>query len=407
MSLKIVNGDTIKIKNIDELDQIEKLSSSANVLIEENGSAKRIAANKILIEGGIGGSGDSITLNPVVVGEKAGVQIIVDKVDGTQQTYTIYNGEDGEDGETGVTYLPEIREDGYLEWSNNSGAPNPAPAKVKGEDGKSAYEYAQEGGYTGTEEEFSELLASGAGSGVSVQSDLAQNDPTQSDYVKNRTHWEEDNQTVHPLDEKFVPETIARKTDVIWESLPDKPFYTETVEPEVFEVANLQFSPQVNQDDVGIYMAQLGSSTEFMTLYEGNKYTVNWDGVITETECRFVLIDGTNMYQILGNGSLVRSNLGNSGENFCIIKMLRDSTGTGNFQHYATLFASSQFLTSHSISVTSPGIIVHQIDKKFVPTRLIESALPAVTENDNGKILRVVGGKWVVTHLTNAEVTSY
>ncbi len=37
-----------------------------------------------------------------------------------------------------------------------------------GADGKSAYEYAQVGGYTGTEEEFAELLASGNGSGVVV-----------------------------------------------------------------------------------------------------------------------------------------------------------------------------------------------------------------------------------------------
>lgn len=33
----------------------------------------------------------------------------------------------------------------------------------KGEDGKSAYEYAKEGGFTGTEEEFAALMASGGG----------------------------------------------------------------------------------------------------------------------------------------------------------------------------------------------------------------------------------------------------
>ena len=67
------------------------------------------------------------------------------------------------DGADGVTYIPAIRSDGYLEWSNTAGAPNPAPAKVKGDSGKSAYAYAQEGGYTGTEEEFAEMLAKGAG----------------------------------------------------------------------------------------------------------------------------------------------------------------------------------------------------------------------------------------------------
>lgn len=46
----------------------------------------------------------------------------------------------------------------------------------------------------------------------SVQADLSQNDETASDYVKNRTHWvEDDGETYHPLDEKFLPETIATK----------------------------------------------------------------------------------------------------------------------------------------------------------------------------------------------------
>ena len=46
----------------------------------------------------------------------------------------------------------------------------------------------------------------------SVQSDLQQNDETAPDYVKNRTHWvEDDGETYHPLNEKFIPETVATK----------------------------------------------------------------------------------------------------------------------------------------------------------------------------------------------------
>ena len=45
-----------------------------------------------------------------------------------------------------------------------------------------------------------------------VQADWNQNDDTSLDYVKNRTHWiEDDGETYHPLDEKFIPETIASK----------------------------------------------------------------------------------------------------------------------------------------------------------------------------------------------------
>ena len=46
--------------------------------------------------------------------------------------------------------------------------------------------------------------------GASVQSDWEQNDETALDYVKNRTHWiEDDGETYHPLDEKFLPKTVA------------------------------------------------------------------------------------------------------------------------------------------------------------------------------------------------------
>ena len=45
-----------------------------------------------------------------------------------------------------------------------------------------------------------------------VQADWNQNDETALDYVKNRTHWiEDDGETYHPIDEKFLPETVATK----------------------------------------------------------------------------------------------------------------------------------------------------------------------------------------------------
>lgn len=39
--------------------------------------------------------------------------------------------------------------------------------------------------------------------------DWNQNDPTAKDYIKNRTHWVDDDGTVHKLDEKFLPQTSA------------------------------------------------------------------------------------------------------------------------------------------------------------------------------------------------------
>ena len=77
----------------------------------------------------------------------------------------------------GATFTPSVSVDGTLSWTNNKGLTNPEPVNIKGPqgpagndgatgatgaDGKSAYQYAQEGGYTGTETEFAEKLASGA-----------------------------------------------------------------------------------------------------------------------------------------------------------------------------------------------------------------------------------------------------
>ena len=71
----------------------------------------------------------------------------------------------------GATFTPSVSADGTLSWTNNKGLTNPEPVNIKGSqgetgpqgpagaDGKSAYQYAVEGGYTGTETEFAAKLA--------------------------------------------------------------------------------------------------------------------------------------------------------------------------------------------------------------------------------------------------------
>lgn len=57
----------------------------------------------------------------------------------------------------------------------------------KGADGKTAYKYAQDGGYTGTEEEFASDLHEAMNP---VQADWNQNDETAADFIKNRPFYE-------------------------------------------------------------------------------------------------------------------------------------------------------------------------------------------------------------------------
>ena len=56
----------------------------------------------------------------------------------------------------GATFIPSVSENGDLSWTNDKGLVNPAIVNIKG---KSAYQYALDGGYEGTEEEFYSLLA--------------------------------------------------------------------------------------------------------------------------------------------------------------------------------------------------------------------------------------------------------
>lgn len=152
-------------------------------------------------------------------------------------------------GTAGGYYVPTVDSTGNLSWSaTDSEMPAVATQNIKGKDGtpgKTAYEYAVEGGYTGTEEEFALLLANGKvyiGSDEPTdpniviwinpeeeaetpklsefendvgyitaenvpeapQADWEQNDETAADYVKNRTHWAKEISEVYLEENTFT-----------------------------------------------------------------------------------------------------------------------------------------------------------------------------------------------------------
>ena len=95
---------------------------------------------------------------------------------GMSQAFIITGVSSGGDGSSGdvVVYTPSISSEGVLSWTNNGDLPNPSPVNIKGPqgktgatgaqgpagaDGKSAYQYAVDGGYTGTETAFAKKLA--------------------------------------------------------------------------------------------------------------------------------------------------------------------------------------------------------------------------------------------------------
>lgn len=87
-----------------------------------------------------------------------------------QKNIDYFDGKDGADGKDGGYYIPSLT-GGELIFTPTVDGMKPVGSVgnikgadgAKGADGKSAYAYAQDGGYEGTEEEFAKKLASGEG----------------------------------------------------------------------------------------------------------------------------------------------------------------------------------------------------------------------------------------------------
>ena len=76
--------------------------------------------------------------------------------------------------------------------------------------------------------------------------DWNQTDPKKSDYIKNRPFYEDDNgNVVKKLDEKFIPDTIARKADLK---------VTATIDNDVLKISSSSLSAAILNDVLTIKM---------------------------------------------------------------------------------------------------------------------------------------------------------
>lgn len=123
------------------------LTATANAIRAKNNSTDTYKpsefANAIasISGGGADGVGIQSVVQTTTSAEDGGTNVItVTKTDGTTSTFQVKNGSKGSDGVPGA--------DGKDGADGQPGA-----------DGKSAYQYAQEGGYTGTETEFAAKMA--------------------------------------------------------------------------------------------------------------------------------------------------------------------------------------------------------------------------------------------------------
>lgn len=134
--------------------KVEQTANGATITItDQSGTTVADIAN--------GKDGESITIESVLGTDADGGENTVRFSDGTE--LIVYNGRKGTDGRNGSNgYSPEVtleeRDEGvYIEVQTQSGGSG--ATVYNGEDGKSAYEYAKDSGYTGTETDFAKKLA--------------------------------------------------------------------------------------------------------------------------------------------------------------------------------------------------------------------------------------------------------
>lgn len=146
------------------------------------------------------------------------------------------------------------------------------------------------------------------------------NDPNESGYVANRTHWVEDGLV------EVLPETTV--------------------------------NPGNSSDPPSVFFA------EPIGLVAGNTYIVDWNGV--EYECYCVDLTGTIGVNTAGIGNLASVGLSASDEPFTLVEILDESViAEGDYIAQLGVLDGSTEVT-FSISVNNE--IVHQIPKKFIPS---------------------------------------
>lgn len=197
-------------------------------------------------------------------------------------------------------------------------------------DGKDAYEYAQAGGYTGTEEEFAAKMAQVIP--AQIQADWEQNDETQLDYVKNKPFGNEESETI-----------LISEQEVI------------------------------NGSEVSL-------DSEYEENTEGKEYVVIYDGVKYQTVASMVRVSMMAALVMIGNPSIMDSTLstGNN-EPFCIIL---------NETYFYMTFEDG---SAHMVGVNKIATSIKQIEEKYIPDSIARTEDIPTDEHINELINTALG----------------
>ena len=182
----------------------------------------------------------------------------------------------------------------------------------------------------------------GGGGGSTVQSDLAQNDPTQPDYVKNRTHWEETTTVNEPL-------------NITWDGNTEG---LVIVADALFKVSDLVLTDE-----------QIKTAT--VTLSNGNAIYIGdiWENMVSNemvAEDCVVLPEAVAFF-------VRKDNIEINGFTFAQKGIY--------FMSYNGVYITS-FTTTEPVEQTKT--VVHKLDKKFLPNVETNAIVFTGVPNDEG-----------------------
>ena len=165
---------------------------------------------------------------------------------------------------------------------------------------------------------------------------------------------------IFPLDEKFIPDTIARKTDIpepgvtSWNDLTDKPFGEKIIPPQSFvSPMDMNFTNgSTNPVDASLTLA-IFNAGDFI---EGKTYVVSIDG--EEYECMAVLVSLPSTLGIVQTKELY-----SVGEHGVSVKYV------ANIMNYHVLAPVVD--GKHSVAIYELGEAIKTIDEKYLPESVV------------------------------------
>lgn len=166
-------------------------------------------------------------------------------------------------------------------------------------------------------------------------------------YEAHRTHWTDEDGTVHQLDKKYIPATWLanlKQGDVVL-----TPEATVTSTP----TSGVRITDKCN-----LNAFQYDPAKPYVTI--GTPAVVTYDGTVYN----LTLKRNVNIQSYIGNLSLYNSTKENTGEPFCLF--IKHKSGTKLIE-YVNLYTNDTENTEHTISVTVTTFVPETMPEEYLP----------------------------------------